>query len=133
MSTTATKTTQKSRGKQPMEPWVQIPGGPELMQWRRELGITRPLFAKMADFSERKLATYEKSPKIPESGLRRIRETVKLIQALQELAGEGRALKEWLQKPNKAFHKRSPIDLIITGESDIIWEMVHQLRQRAFA
>ncbi|MGA0900603.1 MAG: antitoxin Xre/MbcA/ParS toxin-binding domain-containing protein [Luteolibacter sp.] len=87
----------------------------------------------MADCSERKLATYEKSPSIPANGLRRIRETVRLIQALQELAGEHEALKEWLHKPNKAFHKRSPIELITQGESDILWGMVHQLRYGAFA
>lgn len=66
--------------------WLgEIPSGSALMQWRKERGINRVLFAKMADCSERKLASYEKAPKIPEAGLRRIRETVKLIQAQQEL------------------------------------------------
>lgn len=102
------------------------------MQWRKEQGINRALFAKMADCSERKMASFEKAPKIPDHGLRRIRETIKLIQALQELSGDSAALKDWLHKPNKAFQKRTPLQLITEGESDTLWEMVHQIRQGSF-
>jgi uncharacterized protein (DUF2384 family) len=103
------------------------------MKWRQEQGISRPLFAKMADFSERKLATYEKAATIPRSVRRPIKETVRLIQALRELAGDDAALKDWLRRPNPAFGKRSPLELIANGESDVIWRMVHQIRQGAFA
>jgi len=87
----------------------------------------------MAHFSERKLATYEKAASLPRKVRRPIRETVNLIQALRELAGDEAELKAWLQRPNKAFGERSPLSLIIEGESSRIWQMVHQIRQGAFA
>jgi uncharacterized protein (DUF2384 family) len=60
-------------------------------------------------------------------------ESVRLIQALQELAGDDAALREWLQKPNAAFDRRTPLSLIKSGEVDVLWSMVHQIRQGAFA
>ena len=87
----------------------------------------------MADFSERKMATIEKAPRIPKTSARPITETMRLIKALQELAGNGQALKDWLQAPNPAFDKSTPLGLIKNGKSDLLWEMVHQLRQGSFA
>lgn len=102
------------------------------MEWRRQRGISRKLFAEMADFSERKLATYEKAMEIPEKVQRPITETVHLIQALTDLAGDSEALADWLHTPNPAFGKATPISLITAGESHQLWEMVHQLRQGTF-
>jgi len=107
--------------------------GPALMEWRRERGISREVFAEMADFSVRKLATYEKAKQLPPKVVRPVTETVRLIGALGELAGDQDALSRWLHAPNRAFGKRSPMSLIKAGESDEIWRMVHQLRQGSFA
>ena len=103
------------------------------MAWRKERGISRKLFAEMADCSERTLATCEKSRKLPQTMARPITETVRLLRALRELAGDDTALKDWLLAPNRAFNKKAPLTLIKGGESDRLWEMVHQLRQGAFA
>lgn len=103
------------------------------MKWRQERGISRKLFAQLADCSERKLATYEKTPILPKSVQRPVTETVRLIKALRDLAGDDHALKDWLTTPNRAFGKRSPLALIEAGESDILWQMIHQLRQGEFA
>ena len=131
MSDIATKRSVRKRVSLPQQ---SIPGsGPALMEWRQARGISRPLFAQMAHFSERKLATYEKAASLPRKVRRPIRETVNLIQALRELAGDEAELKAWLQRPNKAFGERSPLSLIIEGESSRIWQMVHQIRQGAFA
>jgi len=110
-----------------------IKSGAELMTWRKKRGISRKLFAEMADCSERTLATYEKEATLPETMERPVTETVRLVRALQDLAGEGAALKDWLQTPNPAFGKRMPLTLIKNGESDLLWEMFYQLRQGAFA
>ncbi len=110
-----------------------IRSGFALKSWRRKRGITRPVFAQIADCSERTLATYEKQAKLPAKFSRPIIESVKLILALEELAGDKAALKEWLQKPNAAFEKKTPLDLIRSGEVDILWRMVHQIRQGSFA
>jgi transcriptional regulator with XRE-family HTH domain len=103
------------------------------MRWRKESGISRKLFAQMADCSERTLATYEKSLTLPATGLRTVNETVRLIHALHELAGDDVALTDWLKQPNPAFGKKTPLTLITTGESDVLWEMIHQIRQGSFA
>lgn len=39
----------------------------------------------------------------------------------------------WLQTPNSGFGGRKPWTLIEKGERDVIWEMIHQTRQGAFA
>lgn len=103
------------------------------MQWRQARGISRPLFAQMAHFSERKLATYEKAPTLPNRVRRPIGETVNLIRALRELAGEDADLREWLYQPNHAFDQRSPLSLIVEGDGHLIWQMVYQIRQGTFS
>lgn len=110
-----------------------IKSGSDLMAWRKKWGISRKLFAQMADCSERTLATCEKASSLPDTIERPVTETVRLIRALQELAGDHTALKDWLLTPNPAFGKRTPLTLIRNGEVDRLWEMVHQLRQGAFA
>ncbi len=110
-----------------------IKSGSALKNWRKERGISRPLFAQIADCSERSLATYESKTKLPEKFSRPVAESVRLIQALEELAGDSAALKNWIQKPNTAFDDRTPLSLITSGEVDVLWRMVHQLRQGAFA
>ena len=109
-----------------------IKSGSALRNWRKERGISRPLFAQIADCSERSLATYEGKAKLPVKFSRPVAESVRLVQALQELAGDNAALKDWLQKPNAAFEEKSPLSLIKGGEVDVLWRMVHQLRQGAF-
>ena len=110
-----------------------IKTGPALKTWRKERGISRPLFAQIADCSERTLATYEGKTRLPAKFFRPVSESVRLILALQELAGDTAALKDWLQKPNAAFDGKTPLSLIKGGEVDSLWRMVHQLRQGSFA
>ena len=107
--------------------------GPALMTWRRERGISRELFAELADFSVRKLATYEKADPLPKKIARPVTQTLRLTNALRELAGDDHALKDWLNTSNPAFGNQTPLGLIRSGESDQLWEMVHQIRQRVFA
>lgn len=117
----------------PAKETLRITSGPALKTWRQGRGIPRPLFAQIADCSERTLASYEASFRLPLKFSRPVMESVRLIQALQELAGDDAALKEWLQKPNTAFERKTPLSLIKNGEVDVLWAMVHQVRQGAFA
>lgn len=110
-----------------------IKSGSALKTWRQERGIPRPLFAQFADCSERTLATYERKTILPDNFRRPVTESVRLILALQELAGDNTSLKEWLHKPNTAFDMKTPLSLIKDGEVDVLWRMVHQIRQGSFA
>jgi DNA-binding transcriptional regulator YiaG len=135
MSTTKTKkkAAKKRAFPSPAKETFAIKSGPALKTWRQERGISRPLFAQIADCSERTLATYEGKTRLPVKFSRPVAESVRLILALQELAGDNAALKEWLVKPNAAFDKRTPLSLIKSGEVDVLWRMVHQIRQGSFA
>ncbi len=126
----ATKTKKPTRG---ISQTATVTTGPGLMQWRKKQGISRKLFASMADCSERTLATCEKAAQIPKTIERPVTETVRLLGGLKELAGEDDVLKAWLVAPNRAFGNKTPLSLIESGESDRLWEMVYQLRQKAFA
>lgn len=103
------------------------------MTWRKDIGIPRAMFAQLADCSERKLATYEKTARLPVKVQRQFTETTRLIEALFDLVDNREELKSWLLRPNSAFDKRTPFELITQGESDVLWRMVHQLRDGAFA
>ncbi|MFT5029804.1 MAG: DNA-binding transcriptional regulator YiaG [Candidatus Binatia bacterium] len=106
--------------------------GEKLMAWRKGLGINRVTFAKVAHCSERKLATYEKEAELPLPVRRQTTEAVRLLKALGEIITE-EELSAWLQKPNRGFGRRAPLAVIEAGETDLLWDMIHQIRQGAFA
>lgn len=113
--------------------WQRARGsGTALYSWRRSVGLNRGTFARLANFSERTLATYEGQDKLPITVRPQITEAVRLVQALLEMI-PAEDLPHWLQTPNRGFGGRKPWTLIQNGERDLIWEMVHQTRQGAFA
>jgi hypothetical protein len=132
-TTTKKKVAKKRALRSPANKAFAIKSGLALKTWRQGKGIPRPLFAQIADCSERTLATYEGKARLPVKFSRPVEESIRLILALEELAGDNAALKEWLQKPNAAFDRRTPLSLIKGGEVDVLWGMVHQIRQGAFA
>lgn len=106
--------------------------GADLFVWRKAHGLNRATFAKLANFSERSLATYEKAPEIPAAARSQITEAIRLISALQEII-PAKVLSGWLHAPNPGFGGKSPWKLILNGERDLIWEMIHQTRHGGFA
>jgi len=88
--------------------------------------------ARIANFSERTLATYEKHEKFPVAVRPQVTEAVRLVKALLEII-PAENLSAWLQTPNPGFGGRKPWTLIQNGERDVIWEMIHQTRFGAFA
>lgn len=101
------------------------------MAWRKSHGITRVTFAKVANCSERKLATYEKQTVLPKPVQRQANEAVRLLGALSEIIPESN-LADWLKAPNPGFKGRSPIDVMAAGETDLLWDMIYQTRTGAF-
>lgn len=113
--------------------WQQAQtSGLALYSWRKTVGLNRPTFARVANVSERTLATYEKRPNLSAPAKAQVTEAVRLVEALSELIPLGE-LAGWLQTPNPGFDGRSPWQLIETGERDLIWEMIYQTRHGAFA
>lgn len=106
--------------------------GVALYSWRRSLGLNRDTMARLANLSERTLATYEKKDAFPPNVRSQVTEAVRLVQALLEII-PAEDLSGWLQRPNPGFGGRKPWTLIQLGERDVIWEMVHQTRLGTFA
>jgi hypothetical protein len=100
--------------------------------WRRAAGLNRGTFAQIANFSERSLATYEKHRRLPASIRPRVNEAVRLVKALLEIIPADE-LPKWLQTPNRGLGGHRPWTLIKRGERDLLWGMIHQTRQGAFA
>jgi DNA-binding transcriptional regulator YiaG len=106
--------------------------GTALYSWRRSTGLNRETFARIANFSERTLATYEKHRKLPAPIRPQITEAVRLVRALMQII-PSEDLMKWLHTPNPGFDGKKPWTLIERGERDLLWEMIHQTRQGAFA
>jgi len=106
--------------------------GTALYLWRRATGLNRETFARIANFSERTLATYEKHRKLPAPVRPQINEAIRLVRALMQII-PSEDLVKWLHTPNPGFDGKKPWTLIERGERDLLWEMIHQTRQGAFA
>ena len=106
--------------------------GTALYTWRRSVGVNRETFARLANCSERTLATYEKHKALPTLIRPQVNEGVRLVSALLEII-PANELATWLRTPNPGFGGRRPWTLITNGERDVIWEMIHQTRHGAFA
>ena len=113
--------------------WKQAKeSGTALFSWRRSIGLSRATFAQLVNFSERSLATFEKEKELPETVRPQVTEAVRLVQALCEIVPADE-LSKWLETPNPGFGGKRPWTLIQNGERDLVWEMIHQTRQGAFA
>jgi predicted transcriptional regulator len=108
------------------------PNGEKLMAWRRARGITRVTFAKIANCSERKMATYEKQEKLPAPVSRQTTEAVRLVNGLEGIIPVDE-LSGWLASPNPGFDDRTPLEVIDAGEADLLWDMIYQTRESAYA
>ena len=103
------------------------------MENRKSLRVPRDVFAPLAHFSVRTLASYEKADVLPAAAKRPVSEAMRLLVALNELVGDEKDLRHWLEKENPAFGKRTPLEVISSGESDLLWEMIYQIRSGAYA
>jgi DNA-binding transcriptional regulator YiaG len=106
--------------------------GTALYSWRRAVGLNRETFARLANFSERTLATYEKHQNLPAPIRPQVNEGLRLVKALLEIIPASE-LSTWLHTPNPGFGGQRPWTLIQKGERDVIWEMIHQTQQGSFA
>ena len=103
-----------------------------LRVWRRKAGLNRQTFAQLSHVSERSLASYEKAAQVPLAVRPQVTEARRLVEALLELIPAPQ-LKVWLQTPNPGFGGSTPEEVNASGERDLLWEMIHQTRQGAFA
>jgi transcriptional regulator with XRE-family HTH domain len=101
--------------------------GETKLRLRGQLGLTRPVFARLLNVSERTIAGAERGEREAAKLGRTYRETERICDALGELV-DPKAIGPWLLAENERFEGHKPIELIERGKIDLLWDMVYRLR-----
>lgn len=101
-------------------------GGKSKLELRDVLAMTRPMFARVVDVSERTVADAE-SGRAASKLMRNYNEAYRLVEALSEVV-DRESLGLWFRTPNDSFDGLKPIEVIERGEIDRLWNMVFQLQ-----
>ena len=106
---------------------VPTPRGGTMLGLRSQLGLNRETFARLLPVSTRSLAGIEQGQRPNETVTRRLTEIRRVVDALSEVVNE-EAIGPWMLRPNQAFDRLKPIEVIERGEVDRIWQMIFLLR-----
>ena len=109
-----------------------IHSGHALMKWRRNLGISRPVYAVLSNCSERTLATQEAKPRLALEKERALNESHRLLVALGQIM-EPAQVSKWLVAPNEWFEGQKPLAVIRAGRADQVWDMIRHTREGGYA
>jgi DNA-binding transcriptional regulator YiaG len=93
---------------------------------RQSLGLTRRVFSRLSQFSERAIADWEAGQSLSSQSRQRMIELKRLQEALSKVI-EPTYVGAWLQAPNDAFEGLKPLEVIERGETDRIWRMLYLL------
>ncbi len=93
---------------------------------RQSMGLTRKVFSRLSQFSERAIADWEAGEKLSGQSRQRMVELERLQQALATVV-DPQYIGEWLQTPNDAFNGLKPLEVVERGQIDRIWRMVYVL------
>jgi len=117
-----------TRTKPKVRPVVGTPVTPGMVvKLRKQLQLNQAVFARLLPVSVRSLATLESGSPPSEVVARRLKELLRLTDALSEVMKK-ESLGTWLRTPNNAFDGLKPLEVIDRGESDRIWSMIYFLR-----
>lgn len=95
-------------------------------EMRQNFGVTQDDLSRVTGYSIRSIAGWESGRPISNPARQKFMETKRLFAALAELM-PAEAVAEWLREPNDAFDGQPPLHLIELGESDRLWQMIHQI------
>ncbi|MBN9693054.1 MAG: DUF2384 domain-containing protein [Verrucomicrobia bacterium] len=88
-------------------------------------GLRREELSRLTGFSLRALADWSAGKLPSQPAQRRLQEIRRLLDALSEIVTPS-SISGWMRRPNPAFDKLAPLQVIELGEIDRLWEMVHQ-------
>lgn len=108
-----------------------IQSGADLMQWRRHLGISRPVYATLSACSERTLASKEARRRLELPKVRKLNESHRLLMGLCEIMAPAH-VGQWLNTPNDWFDGKTPLEVIRAGQIDQVWGMIHHTREGGY-
>ena len=109
----------------------RITSGAALKKWRRQIGITRPVYARLSHCSERTLATFEARKNLSLAKERKLNETHRLLLALCEVMAPLH-VKDWLNQPNEWLHSNTPMQIIEKGQIDLLWDLIYHTRNNGY-
>lgn len=116
----------------PFKAGQPIHSGRDLMRWRRQIGVSRPVFAILSACSERTLATEESRRRLNLQKERKLNETHRLLVGLCGIMNPN-SIGKWLHERNPWFGERTPLEVIRSGQVDQVWAMIHHTRQSGYA
>lgn len=102
------------------------PRTPQPKDLRKLLGLSQEEMARVLGCSTRAVAGWEASGHVGAANRKRVVEIARLGNALAQLLPPNDN-GHWLRAHNPAFENRTPIEIIAAGESDRLWQMVHQV------
>lgn len=103
---------------------------PPVLALRQEFGLSRKLFSRLANYSERAIAGWEAGGPLTVAGRKRMVELKRLQQGLAGVM-QSDFVGPWLDTPNAAFTGLKPLEVIERGETDRIWRMIYELESGA--
>jgi len=112
-------------------PHEKINSGPTLQRWRRQIKISRPVYAELSDCALRTLATLERKNRLSLNKERKLNQTRRLIEALCEIM-EPAHVAPWLQQPNDWFDGRTPLQAVKEGKIDKVWELIFHTKEGGY-
>jgi transcriptional regulator with XRE-family HTH domain len=93
---------------------------------RQKIDISQEELARISGYSLRAIANLE-AGKAPSKSIRRkMQEVARLLTALCEIMPPAE-VGEWLRQSNEALEGQPPMHVIEKGETDRIWEIIHQI------
>lgn len=104
-----------------------VVGGKRELELRSRLKMTRPVFGRLVDVSERTIADVESGKDVARKLVRPYNEIYRLWESLSELI-DPEYLGDWLQTPNQSFDDLKPIEVIERGNINLLWAMVFRLQ-----
>jgi transcriptional regulator with XRE-family HTH domain len=102
-------------------------GGKRELELRSLLKMTRSVFGRLVNVSERTIAEVESGKDVAKKLVRPYNEVYRLWESLSELI-DPQFLGDWLQTPNQSFGDLKPIEVIERGNINLLWGMVFRLQ-----
>lgn len=98
----------------------------EVRALRQSLGMSRKLFSRLCQYSERAIADWEGGGALGGPSQQRMLELKRLYDGLVGVI-DADFVGQWLQAPNDAFDGLKPLEVIERGQMDRIWRMIYLL------
>ena len=92
----------------------------------KDYGVQMGLLPRLSGFSLRSIANWSAGEKPSGPARQRLTELNRLFKALEKIV-DRKSIGGWLIQPNSAFEGSTPLQVVERGESDRLWQMIHQL------